>query len=220
MNAPGHQPDWARLFRVACSLIRQVNAQGPVIDDWTFGGGTALMLQIGHRESHDVVFFFPDPQWLPFLDPSRRDFTFEIPLSGHSGDGTRFLKLTFAGIGEIDFIVSRPKTANPTIRRDIEGERIRLETVAEIIAKKIVHRGARIAPRDIFDVAAAGEAHGPSIRAALGSYRAEVSATLGLLGRLNRDVVDAAIAQLQIRPAFQAMADTAFERAQTILRGV
>jgi hypothetical protein len=220
VSIPGYQPDWARLFRVACSLIRQVNADARIIDDWTFGGGTALMLQIGHRDSHDVDFFLPDPQWLSFLDPAKRDFMFEIALSGHSGDGTGFLKLTFAGVGEIDFIVSQPKTANPTIWRNVEGERTRLETVAEIITKKVVHRGVSIAPRDIFDIAAAGERHEPSIQAALRSYKADVSVTLASLGRLNRDVVNAAIAQLQIRPGFAAVAGTAIERTRTILLGV
>jgi len=32
-----------------------------MIDSWTFGGGTALMLQIDHRESFDVDIFLDDP---------------------------------------------------------------------------------------------------------------------------------------------------------------
>jgi hypothetical protein len=48
MNA---QSDWAQLFRIACSMIRQVNAEQEIIDRWTFGGGTAMMLQIDHRIS-------------------------------------------------------------------------------------------------------------------------------------------------------------------------
>ncbi|MGE0719408.1 MAG: hypothetical protein AB7P02_28460 [Alphaproteobacteria bacterium] len=51
----GPDPSWARLFRIARSLIRQVNANDAVIQSWSFGGGTAMMLQIDHRESHDVV---------------------------------------------------------------------------------------------------------------------------------------------------------------------
>ena len=51
-------------------MIRQVNAEQKIIDHWTFGGGTALMLQIDHRESDDVDIFLPDPQLLPFLDRS------------------------------------------------------------------------------------------------------------------------------------------------------
>jgi len=33
-------------IRVACSLIRQANSRQLVIDHWTFGGGTAMMLRI------------------------------------------------------------------------------------------------------------------------------------------------------------------------------
>ncbi|WP_130220802.1 hypothetical protein [Bradyrhizobium genosp. SA-3] len=33
-----------------------------------------MMLQIAHRESHDVDIFLCDPQSLPFLDPQKQDF--------------------------------------------------------------------------------------------------------------------------------------------------
>lgn len=162
MNAPKNQADWARLFRLACSLIGQVNSPTTIIDHWTFGGGAAMMLQIEHRESHDVDLFLQDAQLLSFLDPEKRDFDFEIAPTGWSGDGTGFLKFTFAGIGEIDYIVGGPKTPNPTISRDIEGHFTLLETVAEVVTKKIVHRGASLRPRDIFDIAAASEQHARS----------------------------------------------------------
>jgi len=42
-----------------------------------------------------------------------------------------------------------------------------LETIPEIIAKKIYYRGASITPRDIFDIAAAGEQHEASLIAEL-----------------------------------------------------
>jgi hypothetical protein len=104
------RPDWARLFRIACSLIRQVNSEQPIIDSWSFGGGTAMMLQVGHRESHDIDIFLPDAQLLPFLDPKLRDFEFDFWPSDYGGDGTGFLKLAFEGIGEIDFVVAHAVT--------------------------------------------------------------------------------------------------------------
>jgi len=136
-----NQPNWALLFHTARDLIRQVNSEALIIDHWSFGGATAMMLQINHRESHDVI-FLQDPQLLPFLDPQRHDFKFDIVPS--------------------DYIVDQPKTAEPTFEHVIEGERILLEPVPEIIAKKIVHRGASIKPRDIFDIAAAGDTHAQS----------------------------------------------------------
>jgi len=94
-------------------MIEQVNSGQQIIDYWTFGGGTAMMLQINHRESNDVDIFLPDAQLLSFLDPQKRDFDFEIRPSDYNGDGSRFLKLGFE-IGEIDFIVARALTSSPT----------------------------------------------------------------------------------------------------------
>ena len=181
MSAPVPQADWARLFRIACALIRQVNSDQTIIDYWTFGGGTAMMLQIDHRESHDVDIFLPDPQLLPFLDPQKRDFTFEIRPSDYGGDGVSFLKLAFEGIGEIDFVVGHARTSSPTTQSTIEGENVRLETIPEIVTKKIYHRGSSIKPRDIFDIAAAAEQHADSIIRELRSYRGEVTRTLATM---------------------------------------
>jgi hypothetical protein len=75
VSAPQPLPDWAQLFRIACALTRQANIS---TDDWAFGGGTAMMLQIDHRESHDVDIFLTDPQLLASLDPQKRDFDLEI----------------------------------------------------------------------------------------------------------------------------------------------
>ena len=118
-----------------------------------------MMLQMDHRESRDVDLFLRDPQLLAFLDPQKHDFAFETQPSDYDGDGTRFMKFAFEDIGEIDFIVSQSKTSNPTVQREIEGQHTLLETVPEIIAKKIVYRGSNLKPRDIFDVAAACKQH-------------------------------------------------------------
>ena len=220
MSAAIPQADWARLFRIACALIRQVNSEQTLIAHWTFGGGTAMMLQIGHRESHDVDIFLPDPQLLQFLDPQKRDFAFEIRPSGYGGDGTGFLKLAFEGIGEIDFVVGHARTSVPTTQMTIEGEAVRLETVPEIVTKKIYHRGSSIKPRDIFDIAAAAEQHADSIIRELRNYRDEVARTLATMDKLNPDFVNRAIAQLSIKERYNSVAKTAIERTKEILRTV
>lgn len=153
-NAPAN---WSLLFRTACSLINQVNAKQPVIDSWTLGGGTAMMLQIDHRESRDLDIFLADPQTLGFLDPQTHDFDYEVPLADSVSDGASFRKLVFKDVGEIDFIVGHAMTSSPTTRTTVEGEIFLLETLPEIIAKKIFYRGASIKPRDIFDIAAAAD---------------------------------------------------------------
>lgn len=177
-------------------------------------------LQIDHRESHDVDIFLSDPQWLPFLDPQKHDFQFEIWPTDYNGDGSSFQKFAFRDIGEIDFIVGHAMTSPPTTAVTIEGETTLLETIPEIITKKIYHRGSRIRPRDIFDIAAAGEQHADSVIDALQSYRNEVNITLTTIDRLNPDFVNNAIAQMSIKDKYHSAAKTALERTKEILRAV
>jgi hypothetical protein len=80
MSIPTRPSDWVRLFRMACSLIRQVNSEQPIIDSWSLGGGTAMMLQIDHRESHDVDIFLPILNCFLNLDPKLHDFKSEFFL--------------------------------------------------------------------------------------------------------------------------------------------
>jgi Nucleotidyl transferase AbiEii toxin, Type IV TA system len=214
------QPDWARLFRIACALIRQVNSEQELIDHWTLGGGTAMMLQIGHRESHDIDIFIDDPQLLPFFDPEKHEFQFEINPAAWHGDGARFQKFAFDNVGEIDFIVGRALTTSPTKQDIIEGEAVLLETIPEIITKKIYHRGASIRPRDIFDIAAGGEHHKDSIITELKSYRDEVAQALTTINRLKPDFVNGAIAQLSIKDEYAEVAKTALEKAKALLQAV
>jgi hypothetical protein len=200
-------------------MIGQINSAHHIIDHWTLGGGTALMLQIGHRDSHDVDIFLPDAQLLPLLDPQKRDFDLEILPSDCNGDGTRFLKLAFE-IGEIDFIVAQALTSSPTILAVVEGEAVLLESIPEIITKKIYHRGASITPRDIFDIAAASQGHADSIIDALRGHRGEVAMTLAAIERQNPNFVNAAIAQLLIKDPYIAISKTALEKTNELLKAV
>jgi Nucleotidyl transferase AbiEii toxin, Type IV TA system len=209
-----------RLLRIARSLIEQVNSGQLVIDHWTLGGGTAMMLQIGHRESHDIDIFFNDPQFLPFLDLRMHDFEFEIEPSASATDGTRSLKIAFDKIGEIDFIVAPTITSSPTTSTHIDGEAIVLETVPEIIAKKICYRGSMIRPRDIFDIAAAGERHEAPIVEALKNHRGDAMRALAAIDRLNVDFVSRAIAQLSIRPEYEAISRAAIAKSKELLRAI
>lgn len=200
-------------------MIRQVNAEQEIIDRWTFGGGTAMMLQIDHRISHDIDIFLPDPQFLAFLDPQKHDFDFEVRPADYNGDGTRSLKLGFE-FGQIDFIVAPPLTSSPTTQATVEGAMVLLETIPEIIAKKIYHRGNSIAPRDIFDIAAGGEKHAESMISELASYRDSVASALAAIEKLKPDFVSAAIHQLSIKERYKPIANAALEKTKDLLRAV
>lgn len=212
--------EWKRLFRIATSLLDQVNRDAPVIDYWTLGGGTAMMLQIGHRESHDLDIFIRDPQHLGYLNPAVQDFAFEITPTAYVGDGSRFMKFAFKDIGEIDFIVAPELTENPAKQRNIEGVCTLLETVPEVITKKVYFRGANITPRDIFDMAAAGSVCRKEVIGALTQYPEQVEATLSKMRELNSEFVDDVISRLMIQESFKELAGSAFEDARKLLTAV
>jgi hypothetical protein len=204
---------WQDLFRIALSVIDQANASVGDAIDWTFGGGTALMLQIAHRTSYDVDIFIDDPQLLPLLNPETQGYECEIRPSGYNGDGNGFLKIAFEDIGEIDFIVGMLLTAEPFREAVVEGRTVKLETVAEIIAKKIFYRGGNIKPRDIFDLAAAAQDHRNEIMEALRRYPDHVVAALRRLEKLNPEFIDKTISELAISKKFCDFAGTARESA-------
>jgi Nucleotidyl transferase AbiEii toxin, Type IV TA system len=218
--ASKHQSDWARLFRIACALVRQVNSKQVLIEHWTVGGGTALMLQIDHHEGHDIDIFIDHPQLLPLLDPQKRNFHFETLPSDNTDDGARFLKLAFDEIGEVDFIVGAALTTAPTKHDLVEGETILLDTVPEIITKKIHYRGSGMKPRDIFDVAAAAEQHADPIIRELKRYRVAVARAIMAMDRLKSDFVRGAIARLQIKDRYAAIARSSLDKAKELLEAV
>lgn len=198
--------EWRKLFGVAVELLDQVKVQRGGYDfQWSFGGGTAMMLQIGHRESHDIDLFFDDAQLLGFLDPARSDLIFSVMPSEYGGDGARFQKFAFANLGEIDFIVAGPLSPNPFTEQHIEGRVTKLETVAEIITKKVYHRGGEAKARDIFDIAASSLTHRAEIIAALAAYPVHTKITLDRLRSLNPEFLSSTIDQLMVMPAYRAL---------------
>ena len=63
-----------------------------------------------------------------------------------------FVKLQFDE-GEVDF-VSAPNLLDDAWETwDIGGRAVKVETAAEVIAKKMYHRGDRVTARDLFDLA-------------------------------------------------------------------
>ena len=89
---------WGDLFDQAVSIIDQANSEFPMIDRWSFGGGTALMLQIDHRESFDVDIFLDDPQLLPYLNPQKQGYLLDMKPDAYQSDGSRALKIVFSDV--------------------------------------------------------------------------------------------------------------------------
>lgn len=140
---------WTGLLQHAFRLVDDIHRHGIKDPFWTFGGGTVLMLRYQHRMSKDIDIFVPDPQYLGHVSPRLSDIAEEISNDYVEGNG--FVKL-MRPEGEIDFVASPNLTNAPFEVWQLLGRKVRVETAAEIVAKKLWHRGDRVSARDLFDL--------------------------------------------------------------------
>ncbi|SAL06836.1 hypothetical protein AWB78_08274 [Caballeronia calidae] len=156
MSQPENLPSglWEKLLPNAFVLMDEISTHGGVSNPFfTFGGGTVLMLRHNHRLSKDIDIFVPDPQSLGFITPRLSDVADALCDSQYV-EGNGFVKLQM-DLGEVDFVASSNLLPDALAFETWElcGRSIRVETAAEIIAKKMYHRGNQGTARDIFDLA-------------------------------------------------------------------
>lgn len=156
----------------------------------------------------------PDAQQLSFLSPQTHEFEFDISPAAYGADGARALKLVFGAIGEIDFIVAPTLTSSPTVPRILDGESVLLETIPEIIVKKIFYRAARLTARDFFDLAVAGEQYEGSLIKELRRYPEQVAEALARTESLHADFVIQTVLELEIKAPYREIAASAIERSK------
>lgn len=187
--------------------------------EWSFGGGTALMLQIDHRESHDIDLFLDDPQLLPFLNPETQQIPLERLPDTYHVEGRHVLKLAYGDAGEIDFICCASITEDPTALTEIRGQRVALEKPGEIIAKKVSYRGTMFQPRDMFDLAAVTEYYGADY--SVGALRqCTYEARQGAFEQVQKAVPESVAkinSQLMSREKTQHLVDRAQEISREVL---
>lgn len=143
---------WQSLFPRALALIDDISRYSGIANPfWTLGGGTVLMFRYRHRLSKDIDIFVPDPQYLGFVTPRLSDTAADM-TEDYTEQPGMFVKLQFEE-GEVDF-VSAPNLLDDAWEIWNIGDRaVKVETAAEIIAKKMYHRGDRVTARDLFDLA-------------------------------------------------------------------
>jgi len=141
---------WQSLLPHALSIVEGIKKYGTAELFWTFGGGTVLMLRYAHRISNDIDIFVPDPQYLGFVTPRLSDIAAAVS-SQYVEDQNSYVKLIRPD-GEIDFVAAPNLTQSPYEVWTINGQKIRVETATEIVAKKLWHRGDRATARDLFDL--------------------------------------------------------------------
>lgn len=194
-------------------------------EDWTLGGGTALMLQHRHRMSKDIDIFFHDFQYLPFLSPRVGGET--VWYAQAYDETAHYLKLQYPE-GEIDFIVSASITDIAARALDVPGALaaaipdyvVRIEHPVEIALKKLWHRGPDLKVRDIFDISVIAEHHEQLLLANLHYVTPKKTAILQRLARINPDFFLASIDELDILPDYMQIAKKALTRAQAILERI
>jgi len=144
-------------------LIDEIRAHGIDDPDWTSGDGTVLMLRYRHRRSKDIDIFVPDPQYLGYVSPRLSEVAEAI--SADHVEGAGFVKL-IRPEGEINFVASPNLTATPFETWSLQRRSVRVETAAEIVAKKLWHRGDQVSARDLFDLSLVIEREPESLRIA------------------------------------------------------
>lgn len=229
MITPPTPSRWPDLFDEALRIIDQANARGIDMHDWSFGGGTALMLQIGHRDSHDIDIFVSDPQYLPYLNPTIQEYDLDLEPSSYEGDGTRALKIIFDAVGEIDFISCAAVTDAPTENTEVRGRFVAREVPSEILGKKLVFRGSALQPRDMFDIAAAAQVLGEEkVITDLSKFDDAARTALKVVQKMNPDFAAAIMGHLMPCEGFEQLhkhahgitrqiLESAIERAENLV---
>ena len=197
---------WETLFAQALEILDSAQPAAARLAGWTFGGGTALMRKHWHRISKDIDIFVPDPRWLGYLSP--RLSAVAAAFTSDYVEQEHFVKL-FLPQGEIDFVASGALTSALPVTERIRGRDVLVESSAEIIAKKVWHRGAAFAARDLFDFAVVAEKEPEAIGLVqhILAARREL-----LLQRLYSDADAlredfAALDVLDFRPSFESCVD-------------
>ena len=145
-------------------ILPVLQAHRPGDDWWTFGGGTALGIQLGHRISYDIDIFLDSSRDLKALTPNANPLVRAL-LNGRPYEYPGYyLKLRQDG-GEIDIIVATPQSDPGWNQWQHAGYPVRIETPVEIALKKVFYRPSTFKIRDIFDVAAViDHGHGETLR--------------------------------------------------------
>ena len=140
------------------------------------------MLRLNHRLSKDIDLFVPDPQYLGHFSPRLTDVA--ESLTSQYEEAAEYIKL-FLPAGEIDIVVGTPLTDQPWDEVRHLGRTIRVETCAEIIAKKMHHRGQQAKARDLFDLCAVADLEPTAIEVARPYFARHADAFLHRLHTLS-----------------------------------
>jgi len=177
---------WRKLLDRALRAITAVEQETGTSQQIRIGGGTVLSALWGHRYSRDVDLFTRDPQMLGFMRPYLNDTVASI-LGNDYAESTNAIKFK-VGLGSIDLVAAGdvlPDTRPTT--ETFAGRMVEIEDPAEILAKKIFHRGTRGTVRDYVDLVE-GMRHIPGLAKRLSKPLAsKIHGTREVLIQMNPD---------------------------------
>jgi predicted nucleotidyltransferase component of viral defense system len=126
------------------------------------GGGTALSAYYwNHRYSTDIDIFVHSKSDITLMLRPKQwsvDFLQMIEKLGYTGDckvHPVYTEIVIKDSYKIQFFSVEDKTKNPYQIVNLWGEKIQIESIEEIIAKKIFYRAHKGNARDLFDIAIA-----------------------------------------------------------------
>ena len=114
MTTQEPEPHWSELLKFT---RRHMGSIGMSRSEWTWVGGTVLMLRYQHRLSRDVDIFLNDPQLLSYLSPRLND-NVAAEIDGYQ-EQANHLRCFVDGVGEIDYLVAAPVIDFEPERMDI-----------------------------------------------------------------------------------------------------
>lgn len=132
-----------------------------LLDITAFGGGTALAVCYwNHRFSSDIdMFMYGEENLIMNLRESNWNKTIEDKFKtigykkGNMINHPAYLEFKITQEEKVQFLDVKKKTEIPFIEKEVFGININVESINEILAKKIFFRGNKGNSRDIYDIA-------------------------------------------------------------------
>ena len=151
--------DFSKQAHMLGLAIEALKAVG-IYEDTSLGGGTALSAYYWeHRYSTDIDLFINNTNTLKDIRAyfSSLHVAYDIRYPGH------YVEIHLNPNEKIQFFETIPRTKEPRVCTNLWGfENVYIESIGEILAKKIRFRGDKGNTRDIFDIAL-GVSKNPSL---------------------------------------------------------
>ncbi|WP_456465257.1 nucleotidyl transferase AbiEii/AbiGii toxin family protein [Desulfurobacterium sp.] len=129
--------------------INCLKTAGIPYNEWSFGGGSALMFRYWHRESKDVDIFLTNPQYITMLSPRLNEYSESIATDYK--ESSVFIKISVEN-REIDFIVAPNLSGKLPVKKTLDSNmEIFVEQPEEILVKKFFYRTESLKIRDFLD---------------------------------------------------------------------